>query len=101
MPSALDRCRLFGETWSDDKSDLKTPNDLKDLLDKIYSLNMDNIDEAQCRAEYREWVETVIEPEFSRGMAGDWFHDYLDISTTRLQPPHFKEKGRTWATAVD
>jgi uncharacterized protein YqjF (DUF2071 family) len=54
MPSALDRYRVFDERWSDKEDNLKVPKDLKILRDKVLSPNMDNIDEAQGRAEYKE-----------------------------------------------
>lgn len=98
MPSALTRYRVFDEKWHDEILDLKEPDNMKDILDKITSPRVDTLDEAQCRAEYRDWVETILAPSFSEDMAGGWFPAYLAIPITRLLPPHYKEANKSWCT---
>ncbi len=98
MPLALTDSRVFDETWSDDKTGLMKPNNLKDILDSISSQYGDNSNKDQHLSEYKDWLTATLKPTFSEDMAGHWFdsdREKCDVGrSTRLSSPRLEAEAR-------
>ena len=101
MPEKLTGFGVFDEMYSSDVQDLKTPNNMQDIVNAINARPNHNSNEVQLRQEYKAWLEAILKPIFNEDDAGRYFNGYMDLPQYDLPAPHFLAIKQQWTTPAD
>ena len=101
MPEKLTGFGVFDEMYSSDVQDLKTPNNMQDIVNAINARPNHNPNEVQLRQEYKAWLEAILKPIFNEDDAGRYFNGYMDLPQYDPPAPHFLAMKQQWTTPAD